>query len=127
MTNESEQTFPWPRLVMGLSGAVVGAVLGALIYRWGIGQGFDAAVVPGAAVGFGFATAARNGRTEFGLLCAAIALVLSLYLEWTHFPFVADDSLGYFLTHLHKLQPMKILMILVGLVMAFTIGRGTSR
>ncbi len=119
--DDNKDSFPWHHLVLGIAGGIVGGVLGAFVYGWGIGQGFDAAVLPGAAVGFGFVTAARMGRVEFGVVASVIALIASLYLEWSHFPFVADDSLGFFLAHLHELQPLKLIMIAAGTIIAFSI------
>lgn len=116
--------FPWRSLFLGLIGATVGAFAGYFGYKWGLSQGFDAAVAPGALLGFGFALAARSPRLEFGILCAVLALLFSLYVEWTFWPFVKDDSLGYFLTHLHELKPLKLLMILAGVYLAFSIGKG---
>ena len=116
--------FPWVNLFLGLIGAIVGAAVGYFAYKWGLSQGFDAAVVPGALLGFGFALAARSPRLEFGILCAVLALLFSLYVEWSFWPFTKDGSFGYFLTHLHQLKPMKILMILVGVYLAFSIGKG---
>ena len=122
--NQPQQPIPWVRLAAGMIGAIVGAVVGGWIYNWGIRQGLDAPMIPGTAIGFGVLSAAKVGRLELGILSAVVALVAGLYLEWSNFPFVADDGLGYFLSHLHSLQPLKILMIAASVFIAFFIGRG---
>ena len=49
------------------------------------------------------------------------ALVLSLFCEWRFAPFIKDNSLGYFLTHVHELKPITLIMIAVGTFIGFWI------
>ena len=111
-------------LLLGLVGAAIGGVVGYLLFGWIASQGFYALIIPGAALGFGFALGARRHRVGYGVLCAILALGLGLFSEWRNFPFNADESLGYFLTHLHQLKPMTWIMILIGCVFAFSLGQG---
>ncbi|MCE5268684.1 MAG: hypothetical protein LLG00_12440 [Planctomycetaceae bacterium] len=60
-------------------------------------------------------------------MCALLAVPLGLLTEWKVEPFVADDSLGYFVRHLHELQPVTFVMIGLGVVFAYWIGRGSTR
>lgn len=135
MDNQSDKEFDiWPSsgggssevsaLVQGLIGATVGGVLGYLLFGWILSQGFYAMILPGAALGLGFALGARRRRVSYGVTCAVLALLLGLFAEWSHFPFNADESFGYFVTHLQQLKPMTWIMIAIGCVFAFSIGQG---
>lgn len=111
-------------LVLGLIGATIGGVLGYLLFAWIVSQGFYAMILPGAALGLGFKLGARRHRASYGVVCAVLALMLGIFAEWRHFPFVADGSFGYFVTHLQQLKPMTWIMIAIGCVFAFSIGQG---
>ena len=134
MDNQSDRELDiWPSsggtsavtaLVLGLFGAAAGGGLGYLAFSWILGHGFYAIIIPGAALGFGFALAARRHRVSYGVICAVLALGLGLFAEWKHFPFNADGSFGYFLTHMQQLKPMTWIMIAVGCVFAFSFGQG---
>ena len=56
---------------------------------------------------------------SLGVVAAFAALLLGLYTEWKFAPFKADDSLGYFLLHIHKLKPLTLLMIALGCFVGF--------
>lgn len=112
------------RLMLGLAGALVGGVLGWFIFNWGLSQGLVAHVVPGALVGVGFGLAARCHSPYFGIICGVLAFGLGLFVEWYNFPFVANDSLGYFLTHIHQLKPFNLIMIGLGVALAYSYGKG---
>lgn len=115
------------RFALGLAGAVAGGVLGFLAFNWGVSQRLIAHVVPGALVGLGFGLASRSHSQVYGVVCALLALGLGLYLEWYNFPFVADESLGYFLTHIHELKPFNLIMIGLGVALAYSYGKGSRR
>ncbi len=115
------------RLVLGLVGAAAGGAIGFFAFNWGVAQRLVAHVVPGALVGLGFGLASRSHSTAYGVICALLALFLSLYLEWYNFPFIADDSLGYFLSHIHELKPFNLIMMGIGVILAYSYGKGSRR
>ncbi len=78
-----------------------------------------------AGIGCGLAT--RDRSQAAGALAGVIALVLSIYIEWKFFPFAADESLGYFLTHLHQASGQTWLMILFGTLAGYWFGCGRRR
>jgi hypothetical protein len=61
-----------------------------------------------------------------GAVCAVAGLCLTIFAEWTAAPFVADESLQFFLTHLHKLNnfSVKAMITAVGVALAYWLGQG---
>jgi len=111
--------------VKGIVGAFLGAIVGWFIYGWAYSQGFYALALPGALVGLGFGALSRRSMIAGGVFCAVVAFVLMVLCEWNTSPFSADDSLGYFVTHLHQLDSqMTWLFMALGVVFAFWFGRG---
>jgi len=55
----------------------------------------------------------------FGIVCALLALIAGIISEWRWSPFSADNSFGYFITHLQQLRPITLIMIAIGAVFAF--------
>jgi hypothetical protein len=106
------------RYGIGLAGAIVGAIVGHLLFWWIAGQGFYALPLPGALAGIGCALAARRRSICLGISAGLIALIAGILSEWRLAPFIADKSLAYFLTHLHDLQILTIILILVGMIFA---------
>jgi hypothetical protein len=51
------------------------------------------------------------------------ALGLAIFSEWKFRPFEADQSFSYLLSHLSSLTPVTLLMIGVGAVIAFWVGK----
>jgi hypothetical protein len=111
-------------LARGIAGGVVGGVAGCFIFRWLAKQGMYGIMIPGALIGLGAGLAARDRSVTLGVICATAALVLSLYAEWWLFPFIKDNSLTYFLTHLHQLRPMTLIMMGLGVAFAYWLGQG---
>jgi hypothetical protein len=108
--------------VLGLVGAIAGGVLGFYTFQWLLGQSFYGLIIPGAFLGLGCSLLARHTSRARGIVCGIAALVLGLYTEWRFFPFVADDSLSYFLRNLSGLKPVTMLMTAIGTVVAFWLG-----
>jgi hypothetical protein len=104
--------------VFVLAGALLGGLLGHLAFGWLVRQGFYGLVLPGGLVGLGAGIFVGRSRWLAGV-CAALALAVGLYSEWRYFPFVADNSLSYFLCHLHMLRPVTLLMLVVGTFLGF--------
>ena len=61
----------------------------------------------------------RNSSRAVAIVCGLLALGLGLYTEWRFFPFKVDNTLGYFLGHLHQLKPVSWLMLAVGTVLGW--------
>ena len=113
----------WP---LGLAGAVAGGVVGYFGFFWMARQGFYALVLPGAALGFGCGQLSRGKSYGLGIVCGLVGVVLGLFTEWQFAPFVADDSLRYFLTHLGDLTPFTLVAVGLGGVFAFWLGTGSA-
>jgi hypothetical protein len=105
---------PPPRVPIGLVGAVVGGVIGHFAFLWIARQGFYAVALPGVLLGIGCGLFVRRRSIPLAVACGALALALGFFSEWRAFPFTADESLGYFLAHLHQLRPVTWIMILLG-------------
>jgi hypothetical protein len=119
--NDSLKIFP---LLRGLCGAAVGGLIGYFVFGWIIQQGFYAMVLPGAVLGMGYGLASRARSAVGGIISGVLALAFGLFMEWKHFPFVKDDSFGYFISHVHQLKPITLIMIVLGAFIAFWFGVG---
>jgi len=109
--------------LLGLVGAIAGGALGFYTFRWLKDQGFYGLIIPGAFLGLGCSLLARHPSTIRGVFCGAAALGLGLYTEWYFWPFDADTGLSYFVSHVTSLKPVTLLMIGVGAIIAFWIGK----
>lgn len=109
--------------LLGLVGGAIGATLGYFIFSWFVGQGFYGMMIPGALLGLGCGLLARHPSTARGVICGVVALGLSLFVEWKFFPFIADGSFPYLLTHVHQLNGVHLLMILAGVFFAYWLGK----
>ena len=99
--------------ILVLAGAVAGGVLGYFGFLWLAHQGFYALAVPGGLVGVG-AGCFRNKSLPVAIACGVMAVAIGLFSEWKFAPFIKDDSLGYFISDIHLLRPMTLIMIAVG-------------
>jgi hypothetical protein len=113
--------------LLGMAGAAAGGAVGCLAFFWIARQGFYALVLPGAAVGLGCAALSRGKSNGLGIVCGGLGVLIGLLAEWRFAPFAADPSLGYFLTHLHHLQPVTVALVFLGGAFAFWLGRGNAR
>jgi hypothetical protein len=108
------------QILIALAGATVGGVVGYLVFFWMVKQGFYGLVLPGGLLGLG-AGIVKNRSIALAIICGLAALCLGICAEWRSAPFVADESLGYFLTHIFQLNPVTLVMILVGGLLGFWI------
>jgi hypothetical protein len=106
------------QIVLVLGGAALGGFLGYLAFGWVYDQGFYALVLPGGLLGIG-AGLARNRSVAVAILCGLCAIGLGLFTEWRFRPWRADESLGYFLVHVHELTPVTLGMVVLGGVLGF--------
>jgi len=113
-------------VILGFVGAAVGAAVGVLLFDWIRQQGFYAMILPGALMGFGFTMLSRHRHVVTAIACAVLAILVSLHTEWRHFPFRVDNSLGYFITHVHQIRPIGLIMIAIGGLLAFFAVAGSS-
>jgi len=109
--------------LLGLAGAIAGGVAGFYTFGWLWEHGFLGLMVPGALLGLGCSLLARHPSIVRGVFCAIAALGLSLYADWSFEPFVADGSLQYFLLHAMDLGPVRLLMIGIGSLIAYWVGK----
>lgn len=108
-------------ILLGVLGGMIGAVIGWFVFFWAARQGFYMLALPGGLLGAGAGLLMRRRSLPFALVCAVAALALGLLAEWRLAPFRADASLGYFLAHLHQLQPITLLMVALGAFLGFWI------
>ena len=109
--------------VLGLVGGAVGGIVGFYLFGWIVRQGFYALIIPGAALGFGCAMLARHASTARGVVCGLAGAALGLLAEATYFPFRVDSQLSYFFAHLGELRPMTWILVAVGGLIAFWVGK----
>jgi hypothetical protein len=120
-------TTPATSLLLGLIGAALGGTLGYFAFGWLARQGFYALALPGALLGAGCVLLSRRRSRGLAILCGVAALVLGIFSEWRFFPFVRDGSLEYFLSHLHRLKPLTLIMIVLGGALGFWFALGSTR
>jgi hypothetical protein len=103
---------------LAIVGAIIGGVLGYFLFQWLLSHGLYGMIIPGGLLGVG-ASFAKSRSLAIAIVCGVAALALGLYCEWRFFPFNADEGLSYFLTHLHQVNPVHIVMILAGAAIGF--------
>lgn len=113
-------------LLRGLAGAALGGALGYYASLWLVRHGLYAPLLPGAMAGGGAAVAAGRRCPSLGIACGFAGLALGILLEWRVFPFIVDGSFGYFIRHLHDLPPIKLILIGLGGVFGWWLGRGRA-
>ena len=114
-------------IVLGLLGAAIGGGVGYFAFFWIASQGFYALILPPALLGLTAGYFARCRSTPLAIVCALAGLALGLYTEWRYAPFIKDDSLSFFLTHVHHLKPIKFLMLALGVFMCYRFALGVDR
>jgi hypothetical protein len=112
--------------VLSAIGAVLGGALGYAAFFWIARQGFYALILPGALLGMGCGLLSQHRSSLRGVLCGLAAVALGLYTEWKFEPFVADERFGYLLTHVFQLRGLTQIMIIVGGVLAFWMGKDSD-
>lgn len=112
------------RVLRGLLGAVIGGALGALLFHFALKNGFYAIVLPGAIAGMFCGGFMGRRYLPAGILCGIFATALTLGVEWWYFPFRKDQSLAYFVAHVHQLRPFKLALLALGPFLAVWFGMG---
>ena len=121
---ESSQT---QTILLGLLGAAVGGCIGYFAFFWIGRQGFYALVVPGGLLGIGAGLCTGRRCPPLAIICGIAALLLGLVAEWRRAPFADDQSLPYFLTHVHQLSGITLIMIALGTIVAYSSALGRNR
>ncbi len=103
-----------------LAGALAGGLVGYFVFKWLLGQGYYGLMLPGGFLGI-VAGVFKTRTKAIAVVCGVLALVLGLLVEWNAFPFNADESLVYFVTHFYDLKPATLIMIAVGAAIGFWI------
>jgi len=103
-------------------GALIGAAAGAFVTKFAAQSGFYAIIVVGILTGLGAILISRRGNWGIAIIAGVIALAASLWTEWWLYPFVVDDSLGYFVQHIGDLPPFRLLIHVAGAGCAAYIG-----
>lgn len=126
MEQQPKAPQPMVNAGLGLAGAATGGVLGYLAFGWLAAQGFYALALPGVLLGLGAGVLARKRSIPLAVACGLLALALGVFAQWKHFPFIKDDSLAYFLTHLADLRPLTLILIGLGGFGGFWLARPTA-
>ena len=106
------------KTILAFVGAVVGGGIGFFITGWLARQNLYSVLIPGALVGMG-TLIGRFNNAVFPLIVSLLAVALVYYTEWSYFPFSKDQSLSYFVNHLHSLRPLTHIMAGIGWLIAF--------
>ncbi len=114
----------WPTLACGLTGAVIGGTVGYFGFFWIAQQGFYALLLPPGLLGLGAGLCARRRSTLLAIVCGIAGLALGLFTEWRFAPFAVDESLPYFITHIHTLKPITLLLVAVGAFLSYRLALG---
>ena len=112
--------------LLGLVGAALGAMAGYALFQWLVRQNLYGLMIPGAMLGLGCSLLAQHRSPVRGIICGLAALILGLYTEWRFYPFRADGGFPYLVAHFFDLKPITQLMIGVGAVFAFWMGKDAS-
>ncbi len=104
--------------LLALAAALVGGVLGHLVFLWVARQGFYMLILPGALVGIG-AGFFRSRAVGVSIACGLLGLAVGLFSEWRFAPFKQDSGAAYFLSHIHQLHVITLIMIAAGGVLGF--------
>lgn len=119
ITNSEIQT-----VALGLIGGALGGALGYFAFFWIIDQGFYALLLPAALLGFGAGVCARRRSSLLAAICGLAGAGLGLFTEWRFAPFLADPSFSHFITHVHKLPPITLIMLGFGTFLSYRLALG---
>lgn len=110
-------------LLRGLGGAIVGAAVGYVLFRVLYRNGLYGIMLPGVLLGTGAGWAARTRSQTLGILCAVLAVGATLFTEW-HVRFSQNNTFVSFLSNLHTLGTVPLVMMAFGVAAAYSFGQG---
>lgn len=113
-----------PNLVLGLIGAAIGGVVGYFVLFWMLKKGYYALVLPPSLMGLAAGVCARGRSMLLAIVCCIAGLSLALFIEWKLRAFEADRSLLYFLAHVHRVNQVELIMLIVGPIIGFRLALG---
>jgi len=119
---------PFSQLVMqyvrgavgGATGGALGWVLSLALIRWGV----LSTMLPGLLMGMGCGWLSGTRSHVLGVAAGVASFAISVVATWQIAPFIVDDSLHFFVMHLHKLPLMWLLMIVLSGVCGYWFGLG---
>jgi hypothetical protein len=112
---------------LSLTGAILGGLAGYYVYLWlWRNEGVYALVLPGGMVGIGCELLALSRSRLRGVLCGLSAVVVGLFCEWRIWPFKADESFFYLVTHVHQLKLLTQILIILGAIVAYWCGQASA-
>lgn len=111
-------------MLLGMVGAIVGAVLGYFLVFVIAREGFYAIILPGVLLGLGCGALSGRKSVALGIICAVMGLAVGIYTQWRFAPFIKDKSFSFYLSHLLDVNRVFQLLILAGTALAFWFGLG---
>ena len=105
----------------------MGGCVGYFAFFWVVRQGFYAIMLPPAMVGLGAGLLARRRSPLLAAICAVAGLGLGIITEWKFAPFKVDDSFSFFVTHLHELRSLTLILIPIGTIMSYRLALGMDQ
>src|SRR5271157_4934462 len=112
--------------LLGLAGAVGGGIAGFFIFYGLCTVRLYALVVPGAVLGLAAGALLKERMPLFGVLCAALALLLGFFCHWwMRIPSDGEEpGFCYLLAHPSHITPIFLVMIVLGALCAYWFGQG---
>ena len=120
-----DKKFEFIAHIRGVLGLVVGGIAGFYLFQWLVSQGYFALAIPGALMGLACGYASRIYSLVLAVTCGVSAAVLLVIVEWK--VFYANNSFVFFLTHLHQLDGVTLVMLALGIVFAAWFGLGRPK
>ena len=118
-----QRRFDWS-LPLAIVGTLAGAAIGAWAFSWLLKHGLYAIMLPGILAGLGGGYPLKRRLIFMGAFAAVVGIAAMIFAEWSNRPFAKDESLAFFLAHLHHLKRAAILMMVLGAGAAFWFGMG---
>lgn len=111
-----------PLHLLSAVGAIAGGAVGYFVFHTLYQYGLLGPFIPAGLLGVGCAALSVNRSNARGIACGIAGLLLGLYTDWMHFHW-QDDSLRFYVTHLHWLPLYKWALLIVGSLLAYWVGR----
>jgi hypothetical protein len=112
---------------LAIVGTLAGAALGALAFSWLLKYRLYAIMLPGLLAGLGGGYPLKRRVIGIGLFAGVASIPAMILTEWSNLPFAKDESLWFFLSHLHHLKTPTLLMMALGVAAAFWFGMGRDK